>query len=203
MRKPHLFIEIVIFLLSAGGMGYTAQNNLWGWFTVCMIGSAALIWLTRWFESSPLRAYLDELECRRNRIALNFEHWGIKDIYNMRHQEEMARRNAANQLLIEEGNNFSLLAESAASYIDPAIRRHWDFLKPKLDAGCPLRLLILDPYCDSKVIRNKQNGLNAPFDPKLRIDRLVELQKKILRRRSPIHNRTILFDLHYGQGANL
>lgn len=177
MGKPHLFIEIAIFLLSAGGMGYTAQKNLWGWFTACMLGSAALLGLTRWFESSPLRAYLKDLESRRNRSALNFEAWGIKDVFNMRHQDEIARRNAANQLLIQEGNRFSLLAESAASYIEPTIRRHWDALKTKLDGGCQFRLLILDPFCDSKVLRNKQNNVTAPIDPKLRIDRLRELAK--------------------------
>ncbi|RYZ83041.1 MAG: hypothetical protein EOP04_20740 [Proteobacteria bacterium] len=169
--------ELVLFLLTAGGLGYTAQTVQWTAFGVILLVAASLFLLLKWLEHGPVLENFAKLEQERNRFLTDFEEWGIKDIFNMRHQEEMTRRNAANQRLIESGRSFSLVAETAASYIDPAIRRHWDPLKLKLEAGCPLRLLILDPFCESKAFRNEHNGVTSPIDPKLRLDILFDLPK--------------------------
>lgn len=177
IRKSHLVLELVVFLISAGAMGYFAQKNMWLPFTICTLISAAILGVMRWLETAPIIKYFSDLEKEQNRIALNFEAWGIKEVFNMRHQEEIDRRNAATRKLIEEGNRFALLAESGASFIDPAIRRHWDTLKQKLDQGSIFRLLILDPFCTSKSIRNERNGIKGTLDPKLRLERLLELSK--------------------------
>lgn len=90
----------------------------------------------------------------------------------------MHERNIVNIEIINRGNRFSLLGETGSSYIDPSVRRHWDDLKVKLDEGAPLRLLIVNPFCKSKRLRNELNGVTTKLDPKLKLEIIYNLYRK-------------------------
>ncbi|MCX6848345.1 MAG: hypothetical protein NTY98_05455 [Verrucomicrobia bacterium] len=175
-RKFSIVAEIVLFFVTVGILAYLSQNLHWKAFWTVTIISTLIYALLKFLEHGPLLEQLAKLEATQTRFALRFEAWGIIDVFNMRHQNEMVLRNAANQSLINNGNDFALLAETAASYLDPSARRHWDFLKTKLEQGRRLRLLIIDPLCDSKQLRNKVNEVTSLIDPKLRLDLLKKLQ---------------------------
>ncbi len=104
--------------------------------------------------------------------------YGLVRFYNMQDQDEQSKRNSDTKELILQGNMFYLLAFSAASYIDPGIKRHWDFLRSKLDNGAPMQVLLMDPFHKEKRYRDKLNSISTSFDPKFRFDLLVNLYNR-------------------------
>jgi len=174
---PH-FLEIVIFGLSVGALGYTSGKQEWGLFTIFVILSIFFLIILKYLESTPIANKLAELRRSEHILTTRFRNWGITDMYNMQDAQEIHRRNIANANMIVSGHAFSLLAETGSSYIDPAIRRHWDTLKEKLESGYSLRLLILDPFCAAKAIRNQRNAVNSELDPKLNFEALFSVARK-------------------------
>lgn len=103
---------------------------------------------------------------------------GIIEIYNMQDRDEQTKRNKETKELILQGSIFYLLALSAVSYIDPGIKRHWDYLKPKLDNGATIKILLMDPFQKEKKYRDKLNSISTSLDPKFRFDLLVNLYNR-------------------------
>jgi hypothetical protein len=171
-------LEFIIFGLSVGASGYTAQKQEWGLFCIFVLLSLLFLALLKYLESAPVAQKLAALRRRENQLATRFDDWGIKDVFNMQDNQEMHRRNIANTEMIRNGQTFSLLAESGASYLDPSVRRHWDMLKGRLEADYHLRLLIVDPFCDAKALRNRRNAIDGPLDPKLKLEVLVGVIKR-------------------------
>jgi hypothetical protein len=108
-------------------------------------------------------------------ITSNDKNFGLVEIYNMQDQDQQNKRNVDTRQIILQGNTFYLLAISAVSYIDPGIKRHWDYLKSKVDNGAPFYLLLLDPFHKEKKYRDKLNKIATSFDPKFRFDLLINL----------------------------
>lgn len=104
--------------------------------------------------------------------------YGIQALFNMQETQEMHIRNQITIEIINRGTQFSLLTETGASYIDPSLRRHWDFLKEKLEQGTQFRFLLIDPFCDAKKLRNRLNGVTNHIDPKYRLDLVRKLCEK-------------------------
>jgi hypothetical protein len=162
--------ELSLFALSVGAVSYCSEKHEWGLFLVFVMLCVVLFGLLKYFEAEPSIRRLRDMEKREFNYTYRFAAWGMSNIFNMQDNKEMQQRNLVNLEIIERGNVFSLLAESGASYLDPAIRRHWDALKTKLEHGVPLRLLLVNPFSPAKQVRNKRNNVRSIIDPKLRLD---------------------------------
>lgn len=100
---------------------------------------------------------------------------GVVAFYDMQQPIQQSQRNEATIRLINSGSQFSLLAVTALSYIDPDIKRHWDTLKHKLYNGASFRILLLNPFCQEKKLRMKLNYDSSTLDPKLKLELLIDL----------------------------
>ena len=171
-------IDVSLFGVSIGVLTYLGENHYWAAFT-CVVFVCLLLFIgLHYLESKPFLERLKRLEEREYEAAHKMIKYGISDFFNMKDNKEMHKRNIVNIEIIEKGNRFSLLGESGTSYLDPSVRRHWDFLKTKLDQGVPLRLLIVNPFCESKKLRNDLNGVTAQVDPKIKLEIICNLSKK-------------------------
>lgn len=174
LRVP-LVLEVTLFAVSLLLCTYFSETGRWLPFFIVAGFCIALFAFLEYLKSEPVtRWFLDKFE-RHTHLEKQFRSLGISALFNMQSPKEQDERNEANRRIITEGTNFSLVAETASSYVLPEVRRHWDVFKARLDAKCQLRLLIVDPFCDAKAIRNDRNAVSAPIDPKLRLDRLIEI----------------------------
>ncbi|MCE9620089.1 MAG: hypothetical protein K8R92_09265 [Planctomycetes bacterium] len=103
--------------------------------------------------------------------------FGMQNIYNMQDPKEQDARNHKTREIINSGSDYSLLSLSSASYIDPSLARHWETLRPKLNDGKSFRLLIQNPFCREKQVRDHLNDVTR-FDSKLRIDLMIQLYNR-------------------------
>lgn len=173
-----LFIELLFFVLSVGAIAYCAGKQNWKYFFITLSACVFLYIIILFIKSRPYRNLLKKLESKEFELSYRAREFGIDDIYNMRKNDEMHLRNIETIDIIKNGNHFSLLAESGKSYIDPSIRRHWDDLKLKLDKQNNLRLLLVNPFCHSKKIRNELNQLTYIIDPKFDLHTIDRLNKQ-------------------------
>lgn len=177
IRLILIFGEVFLFFVSVGLLAYFCQKSYWIGFWSTVIICTIIFGFLKLSEHGPILKLLQDLERKQTNLARRFESWGIDQVFNMRFPDEIDERNRVNRTLISEGNDFCLLAETGASYINPEVRRHWDSLKMRLDAGCRFRILIIDPLCSSKQLRNQVNRVEGKIDPKLRIDILKNLER--------------------------
>lgn len=168
-------IEYVVILITVGLLTYLSENQKWLWFFITLIIFAILEGLIKLKSYSPVLKYLDKRENEEFKLSGAFAEYGMKDIYLMDRKDSIYgidSRNIKIQNSIDNGNDFFLLAETGKSYLDDTIRKHWDHLKPKLDKGIKMKVLIINPFSEGKIKRNKLNGVNSPIDPKLNLHRL-------------------------------
>jgi hypothetical protein len=172
------FLEIVLFILGTGVLVYFAENSMWNEFWI--VGSFCLIifLVLKLIEIEPIRKKLKIREAENQYWVKKFEELGIENVFNMHNSKEIHRRNIENIKIIEQGNNFCLSGSTGTSYLNPTVRRHWDYVRKKLEDGAPFRFLLTNPLCESKEIRNKLNKVRTIIDPKLDIHNLIELQNK-------------------------
>jgi len=173
-----IFFEVLLFALSVGLLGYLGERNLWTYFWATVIISIVLFATLQIHKWKPVTEYLARREDTEFRIGKRFDEFGIANIFNMQIPEEQFERNQLTQELIRSGRVFSLLSLSAASYVDPSVKRHWDALRPKLDSGAPFRLLLQAPLCPEKKVRDALNSTATEFDSKLSLPRLLELYNR-------------------------
>jgi len=173
--KIVLVLEVMLFVASVGALSYFAENNKWTSFTITLIVCAFLFILLKLSDSKYIRKMLEDRERENNRLLDKFKLYGISDIFNMQNRGEQEERNNITRTVLKEGNFFSLLSLSAASYIDPAIQRHWSSLKARLDEGSVLRLLLINPLSKEKKIRDLVNQTDADVDRKFPLNYLKPL----------------------------
>jgi hypothetical protein len=68
-----------------------------------------------------------------------------------------------------------LCANSGASYLDPAIYRHWTAVEKRLKESAEFRVVLLDPFSAEKGFRNKLNVGGEQFDSKMNLPGLIKL----------------------------
>ena len=180
-RKIKLIViamQLLMFAVPLGLVTYFSETHNWFWFGLLVFVSVVIFVGLQVVQAKPTLEYLKKLEASEFRLRMRFDEYGIADMYNMQSMTEMNERNSENAGIITRGNRFSLLSLSAASYIDPGLRRHWDSLKAKLETGSPLRLLILNPFCAEREVRDRLNNISTQYDSKFRPDLLVALYNR-------------------------
>lgn len=178
-ERMSLMLQLILFPLTAGALAYLSENHTWGvfWlvFFICLI---LHFWLTI-TGHAPVAARISKLEEEEFQIVARMQSHGIANIYNMQLPQQQHERNRVTaEEIIKKGNRFCLLSITAASYIEPSVRRHWDELKRRLDDGVTMRVLLLDPFCKEKQIRDSINIPGSRTDRKLGFERLAELHKR-------------------------
>lgn len=181
IQRFFIAVEYVIILITIGASTYFAETQNWIWFCITLIVFAILEGLIKIKAFSPIDKYLKKREAEEFKLKTAFENYGIEDIYLMDKKDGVYgidSRNKKIQDAIDSGIEFNLLAETGKSYMDDSVRKHWDHLKPKLDSGHNMKLLIINPFSESKITRNKLNNVKTAIDPKLNLQRLDTLNSK-------------------------
>lgn len=176
-------------LVALGALTYFAETQKWTLFFIALGIFAILEGLLKLKAYSPVVKCLKKREAEEFKLRNAFEKYGLSDIYLMDKKDGIygiKARNIKIQKAIDSGNEFNLIAETGKSYIDDSVRKHWDHLKPKLDNGHNMRVLIINPFSESKITRNKLNNVKTQIDPKLNLPRLNALNSKY-------HNLTVKF----------
>lgn len=171
--KP--ILQFALFVMTAGLLAFFSSTGRWLPFWLALAVAATIFGLIAYMESSSFAAHLGDLKAREFRLASRFEMCGCTDFFLMADPDQQLERNKTTHDILREGNRFSLMTISAASYIEPAVDRHWPLLKARLDDGCPLRLLLVSPFCLEQQVRNRRNQLSHRLDSKLNIFTLLEL----------------------------
>jgi hypothetical protein len=178
LRELHrgvAIIEIVIFALTTGALSYYGNLHAWTTFWAVLILSLLLYSLLQVQKWRPYDTYLRRRERQEFKFVTRLSEYGIVDIFNMQSRAEQFERNELTRSLIRQSRVFALCSLSAASYVDPAVHRHWDDLRRKLESGAPFRLLIQDPLGPEKRVRDQLNSTALGGDSKLSIERLIVL----------------------------
>jgi hypothetical protein len=180
-KKWHFLLivaEVLVFGLTVGAAAYFGQKNQWWRFTEAVSIATIIYALLLYGKSEPILSRLQSLEHVQFQLAERFSEYGLEDFYNIQNPVEQDSRNEETRGVIDRGHVFSLLSLTGTSYIDPALKRHWDHLKQKLGAGSQFRVLLLDPFGPEAEVRDRLNGVLTRQDSKLRLDLLVDLHNR-------------------------
>lgn len=176
--RAKVAVEVLLFIGATVGLAFLAQKNFWTPFAAVAVICTLLFALLKIAESSQALRLLHDWETQERELLTTFENCGIKQIFNMQDHRESAERNRVCGDIIDGGSEFSLSGSTGASYVNPAVHRHWDHVRHRLDAGCRFRLLLTNPFCSSKAIRNRLNEISTLIDPKLDLESLSRLRAR-------------------------
>ncbi len=171
-------LEIVLFAIPVGAASYFSEMHQWGTFFIIVISCTILFIFLQIIQSNRVLSIIKQREERQFKLEIRFKEYGLADLYNIHNVSERYERNEATREIIHQGSRLSLLSLSAASYIDPGVKRHWDYLKPKLEDGVPFRLLLLNPFCVEKEVRDRLNSISTQYDSKFRLDLIIRLYNR-------------------------
>jgi hypothetical protein len=169
-----VILEVILFVLAIAS-AYFSKVSAWAWFAGVSIVATVLFASVKIVEAVPAAKELLAKEDFASRIASAAGTYGVRDYFNMQSAKDQARRNESVQREIEKARGLWLCANSGASYLDPAIYRHWQFVEKRLRAGIEFRVVLLDPHADEKSFRNQINVGGERFDSKVNIANLVKL----------------------------
>ncbi|MDQ5844870.1 MAG: hypothetical protein M3539_06190 [Acidobacteriota bacterium] len=178
LLKGKLLIEISLFILTTGLLTYFAEEHKWAAFCFTALSCLAMFLALKHLESSQFNSWLKELIGKEYEFAVKFDKSGIANLYNMQDGIEKSQRNIDTAKIIMSGASFCLSGSTGASYIDPSVHRHWDHVRTRLNEGCSFKLLLTNPFCESKQVRNSLNMVDTEVDPKLNLMVVRQLRNK-------------------------
>lgn len=165
--------EITTFILTIVAV-YLSENSEWEWFIYVAIASVLLYIAVKFFEAYPVAKELLVREDFAAKIANSAVKYGVEQYFNMQDPESQSSRNVSTQDAIKSARQLWLCANSGASYIDPALYRHWPFIEKKLKEGVEFRVVLLDPYSQEKKFRNTINVGGEQFDSKINLANIIK-----------------------------
>ncbi|MGY1804379.1 hypothetical protein ACI78T_13965 [Blastococcus sp. SYSU D00922] len=178
IQKTKVALEIVLFAGSTVALAALSENGLWWWFGVVAVVCASLFAVLRVAESGPGIRTLQELERRQTELVRRLTACGVVRWFDMQDVDQVNERNDICRQIVDRGTSFALSGSTGASYVDPATHRHWPNVKRRLDSGATFRLLLTDPFSDSKKLRNRLNGVRTLLDPKLDLANVIRLTQR-------------------------
>lgn len=167
-------LEIIVFVLALVSV-YLSENSKWTWFIYVAIVSVFLYIIIKFFEAYPMAKELIVREDFAAKISESAVKYGIEEYFNMQDSVGQSERNIRTQEAIKSAQKLWLCANSGASYLDPAIYRHWPEIEKKLEEGVELRVVLLNPYSQEKKFRNIINVGGEQFDSKMNLANLIKL----------------------------
>ena len=170
----YVVVEIALFI-AASLCAYLSQVSAWTDFTAVSVAAAILFALVKITEAVPTLRELMVREDFASKIALSAGTYGVREYFNMQSAKDQALRNEMTQKEIQRAQHLWLCANSGASFLDPAIYRHWQFVERQLNAGTEFRIVLLDPYSGEKAFRNQINVSGEQLDSKVNVANLIKL----------------------------
>jgi hypothetical protein len=167
-------VQIVLFI-AAVLSAYLSEEKQWTWFLGISILTTILFAVTKVFETFPGAKDLLAFDDMAAKLASGAIPYGVTRYFNMQDPKEQASRNEETQTAISHATGMWLCANSGASYLDPAIYRHWSFIEKRLSEGVEFRVVLLDPLCEEKGFRNQLNVAGEQSDSKINVPNLVKL----------------------------
>jgi hypothetical protein len=169
-----VIVEIVLFV-AAIVSAYLSQVGQWPGFIVVSVVMAVLFATVKAIEAIPAGRELLVREDMASKIAVAAEKYGVREYFNMQSARDQTTRNESTQREINRARNLWLCANSGASFLDPGVYRHWQFIKRRLDEGAEFRVALLDPFSGEKAFRNLINVNGEALDSKINLANLIRL----------------------------
>lgn len=169
-----VILEVALFV-AAIVSAYLSASHEWTGFVLVSFLATVLFVILKVFEALPIAKELLVREDFASRIALAARKYGVCEYFNMQSAPDQALRNERTQSEITAARTMWLCANSGASYLDPAVYRHWQFVEQRLKDGAEFRVVLLDPYSKEKGFRNQINVGGESPDSKVNIANLIKL----------------------------
>ncbi|MFD2924210.1 hypothetical protein [Halobacillus naozhouensis] len=173
LYKINKISEVILFSCSVVLINILLSEKLYWWVLVVAIIILTLEIFIKHKEYNPIIKQATKREQKIKQI----ENHGITNQYFMNNNESKSVRNSETAKAIDKSNEMHLIAETGKSYLDIPTDRHWKNIKEKLDEGIHFRVLLINPYCDNKSIRNEMNNVEGA-DRKLDIENIIKLMKR-------------------------
>ncbi len=173
LYKYNRLLEIILFGLSVVVINILTSEKLYWWVLIASIVILFLEIFIKNKEYNPIIKYAINREQKIKELERN----GIINHYFMDNYESKNKRNSETAKAIDEANEMFLIAETGKSYLDIPTDRHWKNIKERLNKGVHFKVLLINPYCTNKQVRNKLNNI-AGVDRKLDIESLITLNNK-------------------------
>lgn len=181
-NRKFLEISLIVaeFVLFAGAVvtSYFSSKNNWAWFFGISAVLALLFVIVKVVQAFPRLKEIKVHETLAGRIATAAIPRGVDDYYDMLRTPDQDRRNAATQADIANASSMWLCANSGASYLDPAVYRHWPAIQRRLNDGAEFRVVLLDPFSGEKGLRNQLNVNGEQLDSKINLANLINLYNR-------------------------
>jgi len=168
-----VIVEVILFV-AAVVSAYLSEVSNWTWFVGVSVIATIAFAIVKVFEAVPMAKELLAHDDMASRMALSAERYGVREYFNMQSAEDQALRNKATQQQITSARSLWLCANSGASFLDPAIYRHWHFVEQRLHDGVEFRVVLLDPYSKEKGFRNQLNVSGEQLDSKVNLANLIK-----------------------------
>jgi len=151
-----LCLEVLVFG-AAFLLTYFSAEAEWEyfWWGVAVVILAFCI--IKAFQTFPELKDILAFDDAASKIYRNAVRIGVVEYFNMRDPEGQRGRNEATQRAIDKAGSMWLCANSGASYLEPAVYRHWDFVEKSLKNGAEFKVVLLDPDSDEKKFRDRLN----------------------------------------------
>jgi hypothetical protein len=169
-----VFFEVLLFI-AAIVSAYLSQVNAWSGFIIVSVIATVIFSVLKIIDAMPTLRTLLIREDMASRMALSAERYGVKDYFNMQSARDQTLRNERTQHEIKRARGLWLCANSGASFLDPGVYRHWQFIEQRLNEGVEFRVVLLDPFSQEKAFRNQINVSGEHFDSKVNIGNLIKL----------------------------
>jgi len=173
LYKVNRNLEIILFGLSVVVINFLLSKSLYWWV---LITSIVIILLEIYIKNKEYNPII-KLAITREHKNKEIERYGITNHYFMEDFESKNKRNSETAKAIDEANEMFLLAETGKSYLDIPTDRHWKNIRERLHRGVHFKVLLIDPNCTNKQVRNSLNNTDG-IDRKLDIEGLVTLNNK-------------------------
>jgi hypothetical protein len=194
-------IQLLLFTLTTGLLAVLAEQQSWKWFSLTLLVATSIYFGLQVLESQPMLDYFKTWEKHEFHFSRRVREFGVLKIYNMQEHDQQDERNADTRATISDAVMMNLMAHSAASYIDPALERHWSMVSRKLRADTPFNIIILDPFSPDKRVRDELNIGGEAVDSKLRLDLLARLHNEYPNVRIRVSPRNIYCTLFFTENA--
>jgi hypothetical protein len=172
-----VFVDPALALIAVATT-YFGNKGQWSWFFAWSAFALLLLAASKVFQAYPQIQRLIIRETLESRIASSMLPLRITNFYAMQKPVEQDLRNADTRLAIEAADRMWLCANSGASYLDPALYRHWASIEKKLREGIEFRVVLLDPTSNQKDFRSRQNVNGTPVDSKMNLSNLVDISNR-------------------------
>jgi hypothetical protein len=166
--------ELILFIIAVG-TAYLSQKSEWPMFFTFSALAFVIFAVIKLVEARPALMEIFLREDLAAKIAASAIPQGVVDYFDMQKSAEQDRRNRTTQNEIAAATAMWLCANSAASYLDPGVYRHWPAVERRLKEGVEFRVVLLDPFSAEKGFRNRLNVDGERFDSKLNVPGLIKL----------------------------